>query len=142
MAPETLRGERHTYKSDVYAFGLVLWELLTNKIPFADLASKTITAAVGYGRLRVRVPRSGGDPLAEILGDLVTQCTDPDPEKRPSFDVLHQRFRELMKSDKPSSEAASRGGLPGCRRYSSYLPSGDLQCEDMMAFTGPPRPRT
>lgn len=98
MAPETLRGERHTCKSDVYAFGLVLWEMMTNQIPFADLTSKTITAAVGYGNLKVRLPRSN-DKIQEAMCEMIAQCVHRDPVKRPTFDLLHQRIRELMRCD-------------------------------------------
>eukprot|EP01055_Gregarina_sp_Pseudo9_P005362 Gregarina_sp_Pseudo_9__5361@NODE_644_length_2429_cov_8_815900_g607_i0_p1_GENE_NODE_644_length_2429_cov_8_815900_g607_i0NODE_644_length_2429_cov_8_815900_g607_i0_p1_ORF_typecomplete_len768_score99_96Pkinase_Tyr/PF07714_17/1_1e61Pkinase/PF00069_25/3_8e02Pkinase/PF00069_25/5_9e56Pkinase_fungal/PF17667_1/3_4e11MORN/PF02493_20/3_4e03MORN/PF02493_20/78MORN/PF02493_20/0_00085MORN/PF02493_20/1_3e02MORN/PF02493_20/0_0047MORN/PF02493_20/20Kdo/PF06293_14/3e05Kinaselike/PF14531_6/9_2Kinaselike/PF14531_6/0_0 len=98
MAPETLRGERHTYKSDVYAFGLVLWELMTNRIPFADLSSKTITAAVGYGMLKVKLPRASGR-VQEALCDMILQCTHQEAAKRPSFDALHQTLRDLMKCE-------------------------------------------
>lgn len=37
MAPETLSKEGCNEKSDVYSFGIVLYELLTNRIPFQEL---------------------------------------------------------------------------------------------------------
>eukprot|EP01054_Gregarina_sp_Poly1_P010534 Gregarina_sp_Poly_1__10533@NODE_776_length_6341_cov_153_345075_g570_i0_p4_GENE_NODE_776_length_6341_cov_153_345075_g570_i0NODE_776_length_6341_cov_153_345075_g570_i0_p4_ORF_typecomplete_len216_score15_97Pkinase_Tyr/PF07714_17/2_6e37Pkinase/PF00069_25/9_6e35Pkinase_fungal/PF17667_1/1_7e09Kinaselike/PF14531_6/7Kinaselike/PF14531_6/0_0011Kdo/PF06293_14/0_0036_NODE_776_length_6341_cov_153_345075_g570_i018382485 len=122
MAPETLRGERHTYKSDIYAFGLVLWELMTNRIPFADLSSRTITAAVGYGKLKVKVPRPS-DRVPEALCEMVTQCTNQDPSKRPSFDVIHQRLRDLMKH-----EGLSNGALRSSNtRHSMSLVTQPLE---------------
>lgn len=48
MAPEIMREEEYTEKSDVYSFGMILWELLTRKIPFVKLSLVQITGSVGY----------------------------------------------------------------------------------------------
>lgn len=37
MAPEILREKEYTEKSDVYSFGMVLWEMVTKKIPYSEL---------------------------------------------------------------------------------------------------------
>lgn len=37
VAPEVLAGAPHTPSSDVYAFGIILWEILTWQIPWDDL---------------------------------------------------------------------------------------------------------
>jgi serine/threonine protein kinase len=37
MAPEVLRNEAADEKSDVYSFGVILWELVTEKIPWESL---------------------------------------------------------------------------------------------------------
>ena len=38
MAPEIMRGEPYKEESDVYSFGMILWELLTGKIPYENLS--------------------------------------------------------------------------------------------------------
>lgn len=38
MAPEIMRGEPYTEKSDVYSFGMILWEIITGKIPYENLS--------------------------------------------------------------------------------------------------------
>ncbi|GAT97166.1 protein kinase domain containing protein [Entamoeba histolytica] len=39
-APEVLTGNKPTTKSDIYSFGIILWEIITNQIPFDDIDLK------------------------------------------------------------------------------------------------------
>ena len=50
MAPEICRGEKNTEKADVYAFGLIVWEIVTKKIPFEKYSYAQIMAMVGYSQ--------------------------------------------------------------------------------------------
>ena len=46
MAPEMIKGKKHTRKVDVYSFGIVLWELLTALTPFSELTPEQAAFAV------------------------------------------------------------------------------------------------
>eukprot|EP00923_Selenidium_pygospionis_P040319 GHVN01069709.1.p1 GENE.GHVN01069709.1~~GHVN01069709.1.p1 ORF type:complete len:1202 (+),score=273.20 GHVN01069709.1:504-3608(+) len=56
MAPEVLRGEGFTMASDVYSFGMILWEMLTREIPYRGMPVVHIFAAVGYSSPPVALP--------------------------------------------------------------------------------------
>lgn len=45
MAPEIIEHKPYDRKADIFSFGIVLWELLTGKVPYADLTP--LQAAVG-----------------------------------------------------------------------------------------------
>lgn len=49
MAPEVLRGEAYSPEADIYSLGLVLWELFSGKIPYANRSRGFIVAFVGFG---------------------------------------------------------------------------------------------
>ncbi|WZZ29887.1 hypothetical protein YC2023_013288 [Brassica napus] len=57
MAPEVLRNESANEKSDIYSFGVVLWELATGKIPWETLNSMQVIGAVGFMNQRLEIPK-------------------------------------------------------------------------------------
>ena len=77
MAPEQLRGETATDKVDVYALGLLLFEMLTGDIPPASL--RTIRDDSHADELRALLP-DGKRTTARIIG----RCLHMDPTQRPT----------------------------------------------------------
>ncbi|XP_062997545.1 mixed lineage kinase domain-like protein [Elgaria multicarinata webbii] len=86
ICPEGLASVNHQYNlaSEIYSFGIVLWEIVTGKIPFAGCASEEIYEKVFKQRYR--------EPLREdcphYLQDIINQCRDFDPSKRPSAEGI------------------------------------------------------
>ncbi|CAM0874162.1 unnamed protein product [Alopecurus aequalis] len=93
MAPEVLRNEPSNEKSDVYSYGVVLWELVTQKIPWDTLNTMQVIGAVGFMDHRLDIP-SDIDPQ---WASMIESCWDSDPQRRPSFQELLERLRELQK---------------------------------------------
>jgi serine/threonine protein kinase len=62
-APEVLRGEPFTEKCDVWSFGVVLWELLTRRRPYADLDVPVYYIILNGARARARAHVYGRRPL-------------------------------------------------------------------------------
>ncbi|KAJ3681352.1 hypothetical protein LUZ60_015841 [Juncus effusus] len=93
MAPEVLRNEPSDEKSDVYSYGVILWELVTQKIPWENLNSIQVIGAVGFMNQRLELP-SDVDPQ---WASIVYSCWDSEPQKRPSFQELVEKMRDLLR---------------------------------------------
>ncbi|XP_042438610.1 RGS domain-containing serine/threonine-protein kinase A-like [Zingiber officinale] len=93
MAPEVLRNEPSDEKSDVYSFGVILWELVTEKIPWENLNSVQVIAAVGFMNQRLDLP---GDLDPQWLS-IIKSCWHSEPKSRPTFQELVERFKDMQK---------------------------------------------
>ncbi|XP_042437186.1 probable serine/threonine-protein kinase DDB_G0282963 [Zingiber officinale] len=93
MAPEVLRNEPSDEKSDVYSYGVVLWELVTEKIPWYNLNSMQVIAAVGFMDQRLDLPAD----LDQQWVSIIQSCWQREPKLRPTFQELIARFKDLQK---------------------------------------------
>ncbi|ONK78744.1 uncharacterized protein A4U43_C02F21970 [Asparagus officinalis] len=93
MAPEVLRNEPSDEKSDVYSYGVILWELVTEKIPWDNLNSMQVIGAVGFMNQRLELPKD----LDPQWVSIIESCWHSDPQLRPSFQELLEQFKDLQR---------------------------------------------
>ncbi|XP_034306749.1 serine/threonine-protein kinase B-raf isoform X3 [Magallana gigas] len=111
MAPEVIRMKEanpYTNQSDVYAFGIVLYELMTQSLPYSNISNKDqILYMVGKGTLRPDLSKSRSD-TPKRFKILMQDCCKYDREQRPLFpqilSVLESLERSLPKVHRSSSE--------------------------------------
>ncbi|KAL4592416.1 hypothetical protein LXL04_005410 [Taraxacum kok-saghyz] len=93
MAPEVLRNEQADEKSDVYSYGVVLWELTTEKIPWDSLNSMQVIGAVGFMNQRLDIPKDVDPQWAS----LIESCFCSEPQSRPTFQEILDKLKDLQK---------------------------------------------
>ncbi|XP_073122638.1 uncharacterized protein [Henckelia pumila] len=94
MAPEVLRNEPSTEKSDVYSFGVILWELMTECVPWSNLNSLQVVGVVGFMDHRLDLPKNIDPQVSSIISD----CWQSNPENRPSFEEIIHKITDLVRS--------------------------------------------
>ena len=62
LAPEILAGRGYTFSSDVYSFGIILWEFLTWRVPWHEYGPWQVVAMVTDGHQRPEIPQEGSRP--------------------------------------------------------------------------------
>lgn len=67
MAPEILRGENYILMSDVYSFGIVLLEMIENRIPFREMTLTQLIGVVGHLGRRPRIKSKCNSQLNELV---------------------------------------------------------------------------
>jgi len=71
VAPEVLRGEKYTPKSDVYSLSMIAYELFSNKPPFAEYSHDSLLALRICEGLR---PNLAEVIAPQLLKDLISHC--------------------------------------------------------------------
>jgi hypothetical protein len=103
MAPEVALREPYTEKVDVYSYGVLLWQMARDRVPFCGLGKTDFMQEVVRGGIRPKVDKAW--PLG--FTNLLTSCWTRDPENRPSFSMICVDLNKLIK------EEEEKGG----RRY-------------------------
>jgi hypothetical protein len=100
-APELLNGGPKTTFSDMYAFGVFMWELMTCLVPFDGVAPDLIAVQVKSGvRPPIPSPLPEGFPPAFV--DIIMACLQHDPHQRPSAQQVHQHLLRIDSTARPS----------------------------------------
>src|SRR6266542_2479873 len=100
LAPEVLSGKPCTKESDIYSFGMIMWEFTTGKKPFYDRSHNhfLITDILKGERPQIT------DDTPEFYAELMKKCWDHNPENRPTAkeinDCLEEYYRSYITEEK------------------------------------------
>ncbi|ALD61916.1 Ser/Thr kinase [Mollivirus sibericum] len=93
MAPEIMRNEKHDEKVDVYSFGIVAWQIVTRKKPFAGRNFMGVSLDVLEGR-RPQIP----DDTPATVKKLIKMAWHAKPSKRPSMDNIIKTLDDILQT--------------------------------------------
>lgn len=97
MAPEILRGEKYDESSDIYSYGMILWEMVAGETPYKGFSIAQIIGAVGFDNYQVSLPKKGNMLILKIM----EKCLNRNRVSRPNFkyivECLQNRNREKEK---------------------------------------------
>ncbi|XP_043214664.1 fibroblast growth factor receptor 2-like [Amphibalanus amphitrite] len=117
MALEALTERYYTTQSDVWSFGVLLWEIVTmGDTPYEDVHS--VTNLISKLRTDERLPRPRGCPLQ--LFDTMLHCWSLEGHQRPTFAELVDRLSTMVEELSPRDYMGMASGphqqppTPGC----------------------------
>ncbi len=116
MAPEQLAGSEVTVKSDIYALGLVLYEILTGKRAFEAATLQELIRK--RDQVEITKPSTLVRDIDPLLEQVILRCLDRDPAKR------------------PSTALQVAAALPGGDPLAAALAAGETPSPEMVAAAG------
>ncbi|XP_066595119.1 uncharacterized protein [Prorops nasuta] len=95
MAPESLMYSLFTTKTDVWSFGILMWEIVTlGSTPYPDMTAREVMRNVQSG-YRLERPSHCRSELFRVIA----RCWHADPDRRPEFQTLRRDLAQLLEDN-------------------------------------------
>jgi len=142
IAPEILDDEsdqKYLPKSDVYSYGMVLWEILARQKPWDGKSARQILVNVMFKGLREPIPTDA----PAVLATTIDMARVQEPEQRPSMMKILEHLeaspveddtsagpKDNFTSQKPNRGRGGRGGVALRGNFTSQL-AGRSQAQNL-----------
>ncbi|RHZ61696.1 hypothetical protein Glove_346g100 [Diversispora epigaea] len=92
MAPELFKNQPHSYASDIYSLGMIMWQLTSGHRPFHDQehGPKLISDILDGKRPEIT------EDTPECWANLMKRCWHPDPSQRPTIQKIYELSEEYI----------------------------------------------
>ena len=122
MAPETITDVRADHRSDLFAFGVIAYQLLTGRHPFIEGENDPVRINARVREENPALVHQINDLVPERLANLIAGLLDKDPQKRTSSSLaVCRELRECGASYPFNLAISPRHLLEGCDTYDQAL---------------------
>ncbi|XP_043452224.1 mitogen-activated protein kinase kinase kinase 21 isoform X1 [Prionailurus bengalensis] len=94
MAPEVIKSSLFSKGSDIWSYGVLLWELLTGEVPYRGIDGLAVAYGVAVNKLTLPIPSTCPEPFAKLM----KECWQQDPHIRPSFPLILEQLTAIEKA--------------------------------------------
>ncbi|XP_037751188.1 mitogen-activated protein kinase kinase kinase 21 isoform X4 [Chelonia mydas] len=91
MAPEVIKSSVFSKGSDIWSYGVLLWELLTGEVPYRGIDGLAVAYGVAVNKLTLPIPSTCPEPFAKLM----KECWEQDPHIRPSFALILEQLTAI-----------------------------------------------
>uniref|UniRef100_A0A8C0R8W7 Mitogen-activated protein kinase kinase kinase n=1 Tax=Canis lupus dingo TaxID=286419 RepID=A0A8C0R8W7_CANLU len=91
MAPEVIKSSLFSKGSDIWSYGVLLWELLTGEVPYRGIDGLAVAYGVAVNKLTLPIPSTCPEPFAKLM----KECWQQDPHIRPSFALILEQLTAI-----------------------------------------------
>lgn len=127
LSPELVSRGIADARSDIYAAGIMLFELLTGKQPY--LGEQAVQVALQHANSEVPAPSSLNPKVPELLDEIVLWATSKQPQDRPADAIeLHRiliRAKNDLKAGKSSAQLTQQLRETAALRQTTVMPTLD-----------------
>ncbi|CAG5043419.1 unnamed protein product [Parnassius apollo] len=95
MPPEVIKNSTFSHASDVWSYGVLLWELLTGETPYKGIDALAVAYGVAVNKLTLPIPSTCPEPWRVLM----EACWHSNPRERPLFPEILEQLEHIRQSE-------------------------------------------
>jgi hypothetical protein len=128
-----LKDSRRTKRSDCYALGMVIYEVLSGQVPFHRCEAYAVVAKVGGGERPGRPRGTEGEYFADGIWRILERCWTPNPDDRPRIEDILRCLEEASGFWTPLSQTVANPPIADSPAQNSSNPDTEESTEESEA---------